>query len=236
MPLKPGLRSWLLRGHPFLAAVATFLVMGANLWPLHSPEKAFRATWYYDFYFTTFLLLAGWFFLLVVRRYFDGELFIQSQVLFSHAISWLVILLLTAVGIVAAELKWPLQVAFRISRPALEQMADEASAAPEDLGRFAGGRAGCFRVERVYVSGSTVILIIKHQDWNYGFARIPGELEHSINFQHRQFVDPYATLELPDNASAQRIFGDWFVVFDSYWAVKDGWSALHKDQSGRTCR
>jgi hypothetical protein len=205
---RPGVHSafWL-RGHPWLAASCTLAVMGYSLWPLHSPVRAFRATWYYEFYFLTMLVLGIAAALFVLRVICKPTMFAGSGILRSHLWSWTWIALVIAGGVVAAEDRWPLRAAFWISRAALDEIANQALAAPENTASLAGQRAGLFRVEKVAVIGSTVVLSIDRRD--FGFARMPTEVRNV----------------LPNSSSATRWSGDWFVMYDWYWSVKDGWSA-----------
>lgn len=233
MTLTQRQLDWLLRGHPFLALVVTLLVMTWNLWPLHSPRHACVATWYYEFYFVTSVLLAGRFSLLLLQRFYDVDAFCNH--FGTHAAAWGVILLIVGLSSVAAERKWPLHWAFAYSRSALDDIAEEALENPAKLDRFAGRQAGCYRITNVYVAESAVFMVIDLRHSSYGFARLPRQAEACVNLRG-VYVDADSGEDELEASGAQRITGDWFVVFNSYWSVKDGWSCPGRLGPAIACR
>jgi hypothetical protein len=123
----------------------------------------------------------------------------------------------------------PLRIGFRLSRPALERLAEEALADPANSSDLAGRWAGVYQIAGVEIIGKTVVLYVGRDRGMYAFARVPGaaadvifnvpELEDSPHFYgnfpiHEGLHDP----------QGERIDGDWFVMYSAYWRVKVGWS------------
>jgi len=122
----------------------------------------------------------------------------------------------------------PMQIAFRLSRTAIDRMADSALADPENANQLAGRWAGLYRIGEVEVIGKTVVLYFD-AGGEYGFARVPGYLADSIENPEDPKNDPLYYKDFPKMKYAggpigHKIADDWFVLFDFYWLVKVGWS------------
>jgi hypothetical protein len=137
-----------------------------------------------------------------------------------------------AVTFVAVDYEVPMHAGFYLSRPQFDALADEALANPGNAHQIAGRWAGCHRVTGVEIIDETVIFYLDRPEGNYGFARVPGaRSDHIFNLpdkpadrnNHREFP-PYRRENYYTDPVGQRIAGDWFVVYSSYWRVKVGWS------------
>jgi hypothetical protein len=113
----------------------------------------------------------------------------------------------------------PMHATFLVSRSWLDNLADEALADPSNAHRLAGRWAGFYCITGVEVVGETVILYIDKNPGSYGFARMPQTAENRVSLCGPQF--PVRNVLDPEG---ERIAGNWFVVYSSYWRVKVGWS------------
>jgi hypothetical protein len=125
----------------------------------------------------------------------------------------------------------PMKVAFRVSRPALDRMADAALADPKNASLLADRWAGLYQIRAIEVIGNTVVLYLDGYGGQYGFARVPGYMGDYI-YNNGDAKDPHQHKDFPKGAyqkgfggpSGVKIGSDWFVLYNGYWLVKVGWS------------
>jgi len=96
--------------------------------------------------------------------------------------------------------------AFTVSRPALDSLADRALANPSGAVGLVPTKAGVYGVESIEVRGQEVIFYTRvvNSYVRSGFARAPGR-RHDFEWLNEPGTDPL--LEM------LRLKGDWFVFF-----------------------
>jgi hypothetical protein len=125
----------------------------------------------------------------------------------------------------------PMKVAFRVSRPALDRMADAALIDPENANLLADRWAGLYQIRAVEVIGNTVVLYLDGFSGQYGFARVPGYMGDYI-YNDGDANNPHHCKDFPRSdhpggphgPSGVKIGSNWFVLYNFYWLVKIGWS------------
>lgn len=206
---------------PVLLIAAAVLVK--NLWALREPQTATRASWYLGWYFDCLLLftprlvqlLARW----VVAGEYEHRRFLRK--LRSRRPAWPFLLGLIVAASFAAERQLPMAWAFRFSRPALDQLADQALSKPSGIRLMAPVDAGVLHIDSIEIyEGTTVILFTQSSSGysNWGFVRMPGCDRDELPFEYAGSSKKFAMQRL------RRIEGDWFLLFSDYWAHKVGWS------------
>ena len=199
--------------------------MAYYLWVLRLPAESIRASWYWEFYFFCLLLfglrapqkmlrwlLIGWW-----------PLPQESRRWFLPWISAIIVL-----GSMAAENRWPLKLAVYLSRPAFDRLADEAIADPNNASSLSGRWVGLYRIGGVQVVGTNLVALhLRSERGNYGFLRMPNGPAHIQHF-YENYPDHPEQPAKPYEGGGDaiwRVARDWYVMFNSYWAVKDGWSS-----------
>ena len=142
---------------------------------------------------------------------------------------WPWLLAITAGTYLMVAFELPLRVSFSLSRSALDRIADEALADPDNAHRLAGRLAGLYQIAGVEVIGKTVVLYLGKNGGSYGFVRVPRATTDVIYNRPRSENDPQNHRDFPrdegfPDPKGSRIRGDWFVMYSSYWRVKVGWS------------
>jgi hypothetical protein len=209
------------------------VLMFRYFWVYRSPTVAMVGlAYYYDFCLGSFLfgLLAGCRVVqLLVRNSYEARLKGGSGACRSRRWFWPWLLLVAAGTYFMLWSQLPMHVAFLLSRPALDRMADEALADPANAHLLAGRWAGLYPISGVEVIGNTVVLYLGKDKGSYGFARVPGATEDVIfnmpgdednGHYHRDFPK----WDGPNYREGKKMAGDWFVMYDAYWLVKVGWS------------
>ena len=226
-------RRWL-RAEPWpLLLVALALLLAYCCW-YADPAVAKIALSYYDGFCCGFVLFGAITAgrgaqLLLARRRAEQYGLSFDEVRSRHRFwPWLGAIVVVTFGAVREEV--PLSAGFHLSRPWLDPLADEALADPANAHRLVGRWAGGYRVAGVEVIGETVVIYIDRPEGNYGFARVPGaRSDHIYNLPHRPEGRENHRAFPPDGRNGRdpagdRLAGDWFVVYSSYWRVKVGWS------------
>jgi hypothetical protein len=225
----------LLRAEPWPLLIVSLLLFLAFCWWYSTPIIAKVAINYYGDFCYGFVLFVA----IVAGR--GIQLFVAMSCARHRGLSfeavrsrrrfwpWLGVIVVMTLVTVREEV--PMYVGFYLSRPGLDSLADEALADRANAHRLVGRWAGGYRVAGVEVIGETVVLYLDHPEGNYGFARVPGaRSDHIYNMSHtpegpenHRAFPPYNGRKATDPVG-QRIGGDWFVVYSSYWRVKVGWS------------
>jgi hypothetical protein len=227
-PIGKGAR-WCLRADPRPVLLLALAVTFWYFWEYRSPTAAMVALAYYvGFCFG--IVLFG---LLAVSR--GVQLFVRRSCASRYRVDpdlfrcrrrfWSSFVTLAAATCLMLLFRVPLRLSFLLSRPALDRVAERALADPLHADSMAAQWAGLYQIAGVKVIGSTVVIYVGKKDGDYGFARVPGVLQGDLIFNrpgaeeqagyHRHF--PRADLGDP---IGERIAGDWFVMYSSYWAVK----------------
>lgn len=138
---------------------------------------------------------------------------------------WPSLLGCAAFTILAIGTDLPMRLAFFASQRALNQIADEALGNPMNANALAGRWVGFYWIADVKVNGSTVILMLD-KDRDFGFIRAPRARGMTIRNPEPAADDSGFFAEMPadDLIAADRIAGDWFVMYSIYWRLKYGWS------------
>ena len=202
--------------------VLGLVLLVQRLWELRPPEWAMRATWYDGWYFTCAVVVGVRVIQLLLRRMVETQ-FGRKSYLKRHRSRWpawpfLLVLVLTTSWM--AENRWPMRWAFAYSRPSFDDLATKSLANAASVGTLVPAKAGVFNACSVVVlDDQTVILYTRYSSaGGWGFARMPQCAEDIRDLDAEHGLERYRFQR------ALRIAGDWFVVYDSYWAVKDGWS------------
>jgi hypothetical protein len=229
--------SFCLRADPWPLLVIAVGFSVSCFWAYGSPTVAMVGlTYYSDFCFGLFLLFmlaAGRGVQRVVRRSYEARFGVESGGLESRRWFWPWVLVIAAATFFAVKSELPMHLGFVLSRPWLDEIADEALNDPANAHLLAERWAGVYRIEGVEVIGRTVVLYLGRDRGNYGFVRVPGATTDVIyNRRGRQDDDAQNHPDFPGEGveghhrdpEGRRIAGDWFVMFSSYWLVKIGWS------------
>jgi hypothetical protein len=225
--------SWWLRADPWPVLLLALFLMFGYFWIYRSPTVAMVGlAYYYDFCLGSFLfaLLAGGRGVqLLIRNSYEARLKVGSGAWRSRRWFWPWLLFIAAGTYFMLWSQLPMHVAFLLSRPELDRMADEALADPANAHLLGGRWAGLYPISGVQVIGNTVVLYLGKDKGSYGFARVPGAtsdvifnvpgLEENAHY-HRAFPKH----EGPKDPEGKRMRGNWFVMYSSYWLVKVGWS------------
>jgi hypothetical protein len=134
--------SWCLRADPWPLLLAALLAMVTAFWQYRLPQSAMYAL----VYVATFVLGVAFLTLLTLTRglqgglrtYYERRVNVHGDLRQANRRFWswlLIIVIATSVSIWA---RLPLEVGFLISRPALNQIADEALAHPDQLIQLTG--------------------------------------------------------------------------------------------------
>jgi hypothetical protein len=143
---------------------------------------------------------------------------------------WPWFLLLLGAGYLAGLSNLPMQAGFYLSRSAMDRLAAEALSNPEKCEQLVGRWAGVYPIEGIEVIGQTVVLYTAHDRGFYGFLRAPGARSDKIfydstNTNEHHFAEfPRSDDRIEGDRWAQRVRGEWFVMYSVYWRIKDGWS------------
>ena len=111
----------------------------------------------------------------------------------------------------------PLRFAFQANLAEFERLADEALERPYSVGARPPLSIGPFEIVGIEPTESCVAFYLtgrKSKQFFYAFARIPGC--RSDEEARKAAGNEYSL--------AMRLQGDWFVIFDQYWFIKNGWS------------
>jgi hypothetical protein len=225
---------WWLRADPLPLLLIALASMLACFWRYHSPVVAMVAYKYYeDFLFGLYLfcgIAAGRRIQLAVRNAYEARFGVPSSDYRSQRFFWPWLLALVAITFVTVRFEFPMYASFKLSRAALDSLADEALRAPENAHLLAGRRAGLYRIDRVEIIGNTVLLYVNtFKRTGFGFARVPSARDDVIfNHQGLEHLSHFCA-DFPPESNRQdpegeRITGDWFVVYSGYWRTKFGWS------------
>jgi hypothetical protein len=232
--LPPGrLARFCLRAHPWPFILLALSLSAAYCWVYRTPAVAMVALNYFgDFCMGSFLftlIAAGRRIQLQVRNQCEIHLNVRHKMFRSRHWfwPWLLVISVGTFWLVRSEL--PMRLAFLVSRPALDHMADEALADPANAHRLAGRWAGLYQVAGVEVIGKTVVVYVGTDRGSYGFIRAPGAPADLIN-NGAQGIVGYETFsgfppgQRSNDLAGRRMEGDWFVMYSWYLLVKDGWS------------
>ena len=119
----------------------------------------------------------------------------------------------------------PFNIGFRASRSDLDRFATE------NMERIGQGRVsavdqriGPYRIKTAERVGSSFILVLDvGQDGNkypeYGLIRMSGQPKQALTNADLGLAGDMLT-----RVRVERIADDWFVFYDWYWYIKDGWS------------
>src|SRR5262249_54266349 len=158
-----------------LLFAALTLALG-YFWVYRSPEVAMVGLNYYSDFclgsvlFGLFVAARGAQFL--VRNWCAARFGIDSHAFPSRRL-WPWLLAVTAGTYLMVAFELPLRVSFSLSRPALDRIADEALADPDNAHRLASRWAGLYQIAGVEVIGKTVVLYLGKNGGSYGFVRVP---------------------------------------------------------------
>jgi hypothetical protein len=223
---------WCLRADPWLLLLLALPIPVWYFWIYRSPTVAMVGHVYYEDFCVGALLFgsiaAGRGFQLLLRGMCESRYRIRSSEFRSKRwfLPWFLLIGLGTYPML--EFNLPMQVSFRVSRPALDRIADEALADPANAHPLTGRWAGLYRIAGVEVIGKTVVLYLGRDKGSYGFARIP-EAKNDAIFSRSGYGTAEERVDLPtgehqDMSAGERMADDWFVVFSWYHLVKVGWS------------
>jgi hypothetical protein len=207
---KPNRRSRLLT----VVLVATLLITLGWLawltWTLRFPENAFAAQVELKYDVARFLIFTAGA-VLVWRSKPPGWQFTLRNLIAA--------MLLVAFLAGTHELfvrRGPLLLGFRASREELDALANSVEKLGDATSWELSQKAGWYKIPEGQVKAGTVFLRTStwwpKTDSGYGFIRIPNA--ERVN---------HADLDL-NGAGLFHLGGDWYAVYDLYWASKLGWS------------
>ncbi len=195
-----------------------------HLWALHPPQCAMMATWYHGWTNACAAVVIARLAQLGVR-YLAAEQFghrAYLRRLRSQTPAWLLLGVILSAATIAARERWPMRLAFAISQTELEELADRALTLGAGAKGLAPATAGVFEVSTVFVPEDGAVILYTYEGvkppGQWGFARMPNRPDHIRDMNPRRNERPFDLLD------ARRITGDWYVLYNAYWAVKDGWS------------
>jgi hypothetical protein len=207
--------------------------MAGYFWVYRSPAVAsVRLNYYFDFCLGSFLLgliAAGRGVQLAVRNSYESRLGVPSGARRSRRRFWPWFLGIAAATQLMLWSELPMHISFLLSRPALDDIADEALDDPANAHLLAGRWAGLYRVSGAEVIGNTVVLYLGKDGGSYGFAHVP-KAASDVIFNVPGLEDrPHYHGDFPKrdglkDREGKRITGDWFVMYSYYWSVTVGWS------------
>jgi hypothetical protein len=207
---------------PIILAGGAVLML--ELWDLRLPERAMRATWYHGWNFNCTVILGVRVAQLLMRRVVPLEVRQRArrQTRFSDRRAWLFLLLLLCTTTFVARSRLPLHWALAHSEPSFNTLAKIALKDPAFADTLLPVEAGLYTVSSIVTLDDSSVILYTHEPdvgwWRWGFAYMP-----SYKRDVRNLDEEYGD-ELFRYQRAVRMRGDWFVVYDEYWAVKDGWS------------
>jgi hypothetical protein len=226
-------KCWCLRATPWPLLVLALVIMFGYFWVYRSPTVAMVGlAYYYDFCLASSLfglLAAGRCVQQFVRNSCEVWFGVQTNAFRSRRWFWPWLIVIVAWTHFMLWAQVPMKVAFLLSRPWLDGMADEALADRANAHILADRWAGLYRIMGVEVIGNTVVLYLGENKGSYGFARVPGATDDVIyNTSHKK-DGPQNHLDFPSqdghsDPMGRRISDDWFVMYSFYWLVKIGWS------------
>ena len=225
--------SWLLRADPWPLLLIALILMLGYLWQYRSPTVAMVGLAYYsDFCFGTFLfglIAAARSIQLRVRNHYEARLSVGSTACRSRRRFWPWLLAIAATTYLMVWTGLPMHICFLLSRPAMNRLADEALADPANAHLLSSRWAGFYKISGVEVIGNTVVLYLGKDEGNYGFARVPGATTDTIfnvpgHEDNAHFYRDFPKQQLAGDPVGERMTGDWFVMYSSYWKLKIGWS------------
>lgn len=213
---------FLLASPPWPATIITAVVLAFSLWNLREPQTSMIAEWFFGWYFTCTLLLGIRALQLLARRMTVDTLQARpfAKRLRCRWPAWPFLSLAIVLASVAAEHHWPLMWAFTASRSSLDSLAQRALAQPSKTAILAPTSTGILRIDSIEIyDGQVVVIYTATRDGSkWGFMRIPGCDKDEFP------LDYFAPGNKFHMQRARRLSGDWFLLFDAYWAVKVGWS------------
>lgn len=232
---------WCLRAPPWPFLLLALAIAFGYFWLYRSPVVAMVGSAYEgDFCLGSllfFLVAIGRALQIVfVRNSYVERLGVQPAAYRSRRWFWPWFLLIVAGTYYMVSSQWPMRVCFQLSRPWLDNLADEAVANPANAPLLAGRWAGVYRIAGVEIIGKTVVLYLDKNGGTYGFARVPGAASDYIHnttenqgnggpvnhYYHRDFPESNRAFTLRDPVG-KRMTGDWFVMYSGYLRMK-GWS------------
>jgi hypothetical protein len=251
-----GVFSWIaLRLDPLMILIVALMVMSRHFWSYRMPSTAMHGVGRVgDFCFGSFIFIVIFVCGLVVleiRQRYEVRARLASTADRRYRRFWKSLVLVAAAMFIFLHWNVPMQVCFRLSRPAFEALANDALADPAHSNKLVGQRAGMYPIMGVKVIGKTVLLSVAQRkfqgiavsdrpnegyDFNlaFGFARVPGaradiiynmpELPDTKNLPgyHRDFPEQDYFLGKKGDCEGERIADDWFVFYSSYLRAKTG--------------
>ncbi len=222
-----------LRADPWPCVLLALALAFAFFWVYRSPTVAkVGLAYYHDFCLGSVLfglIAAGRGAQLLVRNWYVGNVGGYAGLLRSPRWFWPWLLGIAGGTYFMLQYQVPMKLAFALSRPALDRLADEALADRANANLLAGRWAGLYRIAGVEVIGRTVVLYLGQDRGTYGLARVPGAATDSICNRPGSEDKPDHHEDFPKEEHfadrvGERMDGDWFVMYSWYWLVKVGWS------------
>jgi hypothetical protein len=240
---------------PLFVLRVAMIVMGRHFWAYRLPSTAMHGMGRVgDFCFGSFIFVVIFvcgLVILEIRQRCERRAGLASTADRRYRRFWKSLVLVAAAMFVLLRWNVPMQVCFRLSRPAFEALANEALADPAHSNQLAGRRAGLYEIKGVRIIGKTVLLWVAQRPWQgiavsepdneahdfnlaFGFARVPGaradkifnmpELPETRNLPgyHRDFPEQDYFLGKKGDCEGERIADDWFVFYSSYLRAKTG--------------
>jgi hypothetical protein len=203
--------SWWLRADPWPVLLLAIILMLGCIWEYSSPTWAMVGLAYPEnFCFGSFLfslVAACRGVQILLRDTFEARLGIPSNPYRSRRWFWPWLLLIAAGTYGTLNSQVLMNLGFILSRPALDDLADQAVADPGKATRLAGRWAGVYYISKVEVTSKTVILYTGSRAENDGFVRAPGAIGEEI-FKESGFASKHR-----DCPIGRRVSGDWFAMY-----------------------
>ncbi len=199
------------------------VVLLRHLWFLREPQNAMRGSWIFSWYWTCLLAFVPRLVQLFIRNGVAGAYehcqFLRK--LRSRWPAWPFLLVLVIGASVVANRRLPMEWAFRLSLPALEQLADRALSNPSGVATMAPIDAGWVHIRSIEVYGGSTVMLFTENGGGYfiwAFVRMPGcETDEPS-------LEGFGSINKSGLEGIRRIRGDWFLLFSEYSLHKVGWS------------
>lgn len=216
---------YILAAPPWPIIIIAIIVIVWRLWLMRDPWIAMQGTWIYGWYFWTGLIIIGLRGIQLLLRptvklKYGCSLFIRKMRSKYPAWPFLGALIVSSSWV--AERHLQVNLAFYLSEPDLNKLANQAIANSLNINSIAPTKSGMYIIKdiEVYTNKHVFLYTAKGEIGAWGFARLPDIDMKCFNYGEydNKFISPnHKTI-------VRRIRGDWYVVYDEYYYYKKAWS------------